>query len=782
MPSNSQPFSFLPDKHPPDFARRRILGSVVLHGLLLVVMGSTLGGNLATGGQPADFERHFAVIHCSTQQAGPQTPQHDGAKEEAFEPLVLDEPPAALAAVRRRTEADWDRVEAMARYSAGRVLERQGKLAEAVRQYQRAWRYDPKATAAAEAAVRLALTLQRREEAARIVLKTTAPDAFTATQLMEVGVHLSRQGRWEEAAGVFERLLARRTDVEPTLGDVALQLELGRLEFVLQRPDKAAERFAFVANALSNPEQYGLDRSKQDRLIKDPAAAWRLFGRCFVEAGRLQEARDAFRKAHELDPNRGLLGYELATAALKANQPEEALDELQHYFQSHTAKEGLAPYVLLGEILEKLDRRGELLTRLETLHREDPENAPLGYYLAQQYVLAKRFESAEPLYRRLLETQPAAEGYRGLAGLLYRDRRSADMLELLGRLIENGISLEILDADSETLLRDPQWVSELIAEARKQYQADPKGFSTNVAAAAVLLAVEAEQFDVAEQFFAEVQQNKHRLVRQLWLELSLSLLGKKHYSRAAELLQKGIEQEIVPADNPLGCFYLAGALEMAGRTDEALEVARKAAKLGDEAPRYLLRIAWVLYHAGRNDQARETYRRIVEKHGGDFASEEVRQAVREAKLALSNMAVEEDRAEAERWLEEVLDEFPDDVSALNDLGYLWADANTRLERACRMIRRAVQADPDNAAYRDSLGWVLYRLGQLEEAVAELEKAAAAEPDPVIFDHLGDVQHALGRGEQAKQSWMKAVEAFEKDGKRQQADQIRQKLQPSESSD
>ncbi len=74
---------------------------------------------------------------------------------------------------------------------------------------------------------------------------------------------------------------------------------------------------------------------------------------------------------------------------------------------------------------------------------------------------------------------------------------------------------------------------------------------------------------------------------------------------------------------------------------------------------------------------------------------------------------------------------------MNDLGYLWADENRHLSRAMKMIRKAVEAEPDNGAYRDSLGWVLYRLGRYEEAIAELEKAAERQPDGVIFDHLGD---------------------------------------------
>ncbi len=101
--------------------------------------------------------------------------------------------------------------------------------------------------------------------------------------------------------------------------------------------------------------------------------------------------------------------------------------------------------------------------------------------------------------------------------------------------------------------------------------------------------------------------------------------------------------------------------------------------------------------------------------------------------------------EAEEWLQQVLDEYPDDVGANNDLGFLWADENKHLDRALKMIAAAVAAEPENRAYRDSLGWVFYRLGRFPEAVAELEKAVdEKQPDGTVLDHLGDAYEKLGR--------------------------------------
>ena len=90
---------------------------------------------------------------------------------------------------------------------------------------------------------------------------------------------------------------------------------------------------------------------------------------------------------------------------------------------------------------------------------------------------------------------------------------------------------------------------------------------------------------------------------------------------------------------------------------------------------------------------------------------EGREVLRDVRSALSGLCVLKHRLpQAEEWLQEVLDEFPDDIGADNDLGYLWADQGVHLDRAWQMIGRAVAAEPDNAAYRDSLGSICIASG------------------------------------------------------------------------
>jgi tetratricopeptide (TPR) repeat protein len=105
----------------------------------------------------------------------------------------------------------------------------------------------------------------------------------------------------------------------------------------------------------------------------------------------------------------------------------------------------------------------------------------------------------------------------------------------------------------------------------------------------------------------------------------------------------------------------------------------------------------------------------------------------------------------------------DDSSAtsLNYLGYLLADGGIRLQEARIMIEKALALDPENGAYLDSMGWVLYRLREFNKAREYLESAvefadSADEENYVIFEHLGDVYYQIGLIEEAVDAWQEAL--------------------------
>jgi tetratricopeptide (TPR) repeat protein len=114
-------------------------------------------------------------------------------------------------------------------------------------------------------------------------------------------------------------------------------------------------------------------------------------------------------------------------------------------------------------------------------------------------------------------------------------------------------------------------------------------------------------------------------------------------------------------------------------------------------------------------------------------------------------------ARAEKDFLKALEFEPDQPHVLNYLGYSWVERGEHLQRARKMIEKAVALRRNDGYITDSLGWVLYRMGKFDEAVKYLERAVELRPqDPTINDHLGDALWMVGRQHEAEFQWRRAL--------------------------
>lgn len=105
---------------------------------------------------------------------------------------------------------------------------------------------------------------------------------------------------------------------------------------------------------------------------------------------------------------------------------------------------------------------------------------------------------------------------------------------------------------------------------------------------------------------------------------------------------------------------------------------------------------------------------------------------------------------------------PNDAQALNYYGYMLADRGERLDEAQSMVQKAVNLEPSNYAYLDSLGWVYYKQNKLTQAEEYLRRAVALEgDDPTVLSHLGDVYLKLGQNQQAEDTLAKSLAQWQK---------------------
>ena len=128
---------------------------------------------------------------------------------------------------------------------------------------------------------------------------------------------------------------------------------------------------------------------------------------------------------------------------------------------------------------------------------------------------------------------------------------------------------------------------------------------------------------------------------------------------------------------------------------------------------------------------------------------------------------------AEKQFKKVLDKTPDHAVVLNYLGYMLAERGTRLNEALEYIERALAQDPHNGAYRDSLGWVYFKLNKLDLAEKNLIQAFEVDDsDPTILEHLGDLYVKLGDKSKALTYYKKSVSWAED---HEESEKVRAKL-------
>ncbi len=116
---------------------------------------------------------------------------------------------------------------------------------------------------------------------------------------------------------------------------------------------------------------------------------------------------------------------------------------------------------------------------------------------------------------------------------------------------------------------------------------------------------------------------------------------------------------------------------------------------------------------------------------------------------------------AEVEFRKVLKANPENAGAMNYIGYMLADANMRLEESLGLITKALDIEPGNGAYLDSLGWVQFRLGRLDDAEKNLRLALEKTPrDPTVHDHMANVLMKASKVREAVSQWETSLKEWE----------------------
>jgi len=356
--------------------------------------------------------------------------------------------------------------------------------------------------------------------------------------------------------------------------------------------------------------------------------------------------------------------------------------------------------------------------------------------------------------------------------------------------------LTTLDGQMQKMLEDPQGSKKLLSVALAMTKEKHQPFNRN---ASILLARVGEQLKEVEPSAAfyriNIEQNKALASEKSQAMGYLGLIEmyarynkyKESEKVCQEFLDLNVEEDsLLDRLRPRVEEHQARMLYLLRKYEPAL---RKVDKLiGEDPTDWELRglKASILREMEKFEEAAKVYLDVIDRAKRDkrLPAPQRKRAVERYRYLLSGVYTDLDKIDkATEQLKALLADNPDHPTYNNDLGYIWADRGMNLEEAEKMIRKALDEDrkrqtdarnkllkenpkakvdevKDNAAYLDSLGWVLFKRDKIKEAKPYLLEAVkdAEGQHTEIFDHLGDVHWALGEKAEALAAWRKGLEA------------------------
>ena len=494
--------------------------------------------------------------------------------------------------------------------------------------------------------------------------------------------------------------------------------------------ERKAEAMARVAAGVLAAEEAPDESFEHFRLALDldpsNASLAQEISRAHVQREEIPEALGVLKDALKLNPKSTALALRIAgiyVISLRKFEPAE-----RYARQALRADPDLIePYQMLYSIYRADGRPGEAAALLQQAARrenEDPEFwAGLGDLSVRQLVMDGNLRNPEKAATALGHYRRAAEFGR---------QDSAVLLRALNFFFAGGHLEDAVSAARRLLVLQPSDVQSreklalALAPLEREDEALQELEAVTAENPASLLAYRAhgeillKREDVAgalDKF--EKALLLHDEDPRLYLEIVDLCIKTEDPERAASWLARAREKFTNLPDLP---FYEGQLLGHLKRWREALNAMDVAAALGARYQPAFLDADFYFQHG------------VIAERAGEHEAA--------TKHFLSCIEMDEDHA-----------------AALNYLGYMWAERGENLADAEKFIRRALQSEPENAAYLDSLGWVLFQQGRYHEALDPLQRAsqlAASDPDPTIEEHLGDVLDKLGRRNEAIKAWERAL--------------------------
>lgn len=536
--------------------------------------------------------------------------------------------------------------------------------------------------------------------------------------MAQIGTDAAQEDQAPRAAGKPQPALPAQELTE------ALLYELLLAEIALQRGDAelAANTYTELAGRTGDPR----------------------IARRAVEVANIarspQLALDAARAWHEADPGSLQALQTLAALLVRAHRVEDA----EPFLEKLLASDGTAAangFMQLGRLLDFNPDKQANLRLVRALAAKYPELAQAHLAQAQASLAANEDAAALAEARRAAQLRPDWEAAVLFEAQVLQRQSPAQAGAALASFLEKYPKSREVRLGYARLLAGERKYAEARAEFEKLLAAFPD--NGDVLYAVGLLALQLKDFTTAEVNLKRLLDSGFRDPNAVRFTLGQAAEEQKHWDVAIgwyQSIQRG--DQFLPAR-----MRIAGVMAKQGKMADARAYLRAQQASGEQQIQLLIAEAQLLREANQNTVAFELLGKALE-------------AQPEQPELLYDHALTAEKLERFEILESNLRKLiqikPDHAHAYNALGYSFAERNLHLAEARRLVERALELSPGDYYIIDSLGWVLFRMGDLKGAAAQLQRAYHGRPDGEIGAHLGEVLWMLGERAEAERIWQEAL--------------------------
>lgn len=484
----------------------------------------------------------------------------------------------------------------------------------------------------------------------------------------------------------------------------------------------------------------------QEALQYEPnAAIYYALSRDYALLGKHLRASEAAREAVRMDSTKIAYHENLAAIYLSLFQQDLAIKEYEAVLRLDSTY--LSGWYNLAR-LHQPSRPLKALDIYERLLDRNPEEWDILLQSAELCNTLGRFEKAAGYYRRMLEIDP---GNRPLQRQLAETYSKAGRIDEAVKLLEAMLDVDQNDYELTAILgevylerREYGKAAPLFESLLKSQKANPE-IRLRVGVAYVGQVQRDSSFaPKAKEIFEQLRTVLPKDYRVFWY-LGIIALNEKQDSLAGEYFE-----QVTSLDerNAEAWWYMGYNCFERNDFQRLLQKMERARTLFPTDARFYMLTGLAYSRQGQSEAAVEMLEKAYKLNPRDVST-------------LSQLALTYDGMrkwqQSDSLYEEALRIDAKNPLILNNFSYSLSERELQLDRALKMATQAVEAEPENASYLDTLGWVFFKIGKYVEAESYLAKAVATgNASAVVHEHLGDAYYKLGQKDKAIEWWHKAL--------------------------